>query len=376
MVQSISKKFFAMLLVLTLLVCACGIASAAGAQKGYSSADLKKMSTFLSNFTELGFMNFNAKELTDEANPADMIRFGIWHNYVNNFKSRISQCKTKDCKWGSLVIEGKYVTETIKKFFDVDYKKLASVTESDPPYFFDGKLYHFEGADGEAVYFARVDEAEKNDKGQIVMRGEIYNADDEKDILGTFEAVAKPHKFGGKDTWAIINMVTEFIDVEEGEEGEEGAPDKAVEGLWIEVSNFPAESEIRGFEMNDEGVASYTRTLDEGTIALVVERLPMENDGKTITPEMIGALVAEFEGIAEDTIEVTPSIEEYSKLYSYPVAGAEFMTGEGEDSRANIDMYIFTDKWLFRIHVSMLADSADQYEERVMDWFANLKMRK
>ena len=372
MVQSISKKFFAMLLALSLLLCACGIASAAGAQKGYSSADLKKMSTFLSNFTELGFMNFNAKEFTDETNPADMIRFGIWHNYVNNFKSRISKCTKKDCKWGSLVIQGKYVTETIKKFFDVDYKKLASVTESDPPYYFDGKLYHFEGADGEAVYYARVNEAEKNDEGQIVMRGEIYNADDEKDIIATFEAVAKPHKSGGKDTWAIISMETESNDVEM----EEGAHDKAVEGLWIEVPNFPAENEFRGFEMNDEGVASYTRTLDEGAIALVVERLPMENDGKPVTPDMIGALVAEFEGIAEDTIEVTPSVEEYTKLYSYPVAGAEFKTGENEDTRQNIDLFIFTDQWLFRIHVSMMADAADKYEEQVMDWFANLKMRE
>ena len=374
MVQSISKKFFALLLVLSLLVCACGIASAAGAQKGFSSTDLKKMSTFLSNFTELGFMNFDAKELTDEANPADMIRFGIWHNYINNFKSRISQCKTKDCKWGSLVIEGKYVTETIKKYFDVDYKKLASVTESDPPYFFDGKLYHFEGADGEAVYFARVDEAEKNAEGQIIMRGEIYNAEDEQDILGTFEALAKPHKFGGKDTWAIISMVAEFPDPEEGER-EEGAPDKAVEGLWIEVSNFPAEAEIRGFEMNDEGVASYTRTLDEGNLALVVERLPLENNGKPVTPDTIGALVAEFEGIAEDKVETSP-IEELRKLYSYPVTGAEFLTGEAEDTRTNIDLFIFTDQWLFRIHVSMMADGAEQYEKQVMDWFANLKMRE
>ena len=373
MVQSISKKFFAIFLVLSLLVCACGIASAAGAQKGYSSADLKKMSTFLSNFTELGFMNFDAKELTDETNPADMIRFGIWHNYRNNFKSRISKCTKKDCKWGSLVIEGKYVTESIKKYFDVDYKKLASVTESDPPYFYDGKLYHFEGADGEAVYFARVDEAEKNAKGQIIMRGEIYNAEDEQDILGTFEALAKPHKFGGKDTWAIINMVAEFPDPEEGERE---TSDNAVEGLWIEVSKFPAEGEIRSFEMNDEGVASFTRTLDDGNLALVVERLPVENNGEPVTPETIGALVAEFESIPEDTVEVTPSVDELAKLYSYPVAGAEFLTGEGEDSRANVDLFIFTDQWLFRIHVSMIADAADQYEEQVMDWFNTLKMRE
>lgn len=370
MVQSAGKKFFPLLLVLSLLVCACGIASAAGAQKGYSAADLKKMSVFLSNFTELGYMNFDAEEFTDETAPDDMIRFGIWHNYINNFKSRISRCKKKDCTFGSLVIDGKYVTESIKKYFDVDYKKLASVTESDIPFHFDGKLYHFEGADGEAVYYARVDEAEKNAGGQIVMRGEIYNADDEKDILGTFQALAKPHQFGGKNTWAILSLQTEFSDPEEG-----GAPDKAVEGLWIEVPDFPAEGEIRSFEMNEEGVASFTRTLDEGALALVVERLPAESDGKTVTPEMISALVAEFEGIPEETVRTEP-IEDLTKLYYYPVIGAEFSTGENEDRRANIDLFIFTDQWLFRIHASVMADSAENYGEQIMRWFANLKMRE
>jgi hypothetical protein len=144
-------------------------AFAAGSGKNFSAAELKLMSTFLSNFTELGFMNFDAKTLTNPNDPADMIRFGIWHNYRNNFKSRVSPCKVKGCKWGSLTIEGRYVTESVKKYFDVSYTKLASVTESDPPYYYDGKIYHFEGADGEAVYFARADKAFLDTSGHVVM---------------------------------------------------------------------------------------------------------------------------------------------------------------------------------------------------------------
>jgi hypothetical protein len=201
------KKITMFLTVLSLFAFSC---AAFGAAKGFSAAELKKMSTFLSNFTELGFMDFDAEALTNEEDPADMIRFGIRHNYINNYKSRIARCKKKDCEWGSLVIEGKYVTETIKKYFDVDYKKLASVTESDPPYYYDGKYYHFDGADGEAVYYARVDDAARDSEGRIVMQGEIYNAEDKNDILGKFTALAKPHKFGGKNTWAILSMETEF----------------------------------------------------------------------------------------------------------------------------------------------------------------------
>ena len=198
------KKFMPYLCVMLFAVSLP--AAGAFAAGDFKAAELKLMSTFLSNFTEQGFFDFDAKEITNPDSPADMIRFGIRHNYINNYKSRIAPCKIKDCPYGGLVIEGKYVTESIKKYFDYDYKKLASVTESDPPYHYDGKLYHFAGADGEAVYYARVDKAEKKTSGQIVMTGELYNADDKDDILGTFEALAKPHKFGGKDTWAILSL--------------------------------------------------------------------------------------------------------------------------------------------------------------------------
>lgn len=202
------KKFLSYLCAM--LAAVMTLSSAASAAGDFNAAELKKMSTFLSNFTELGFFDFDAKEITNPDSPADMIRFGIRHNYINNYKSRIAPCKIKGCPYGGLVIEGKYVTESIKKYFDYDYKKLASVEDSDPPYHYDGKFYHFGGADGEAVYFARVDKAVRNASGQIIMTGELYNADDEDDILGTFEALAKPHKFGGKDTWAILSLRSEI----------------------------------------------------------------------------------------------------------------------------------------------------------------------
>jgi hypothetical protein len=147
----------------------------------------------------------------------DLIRFGTRHNYINNFKSRIARCKVKDCPHGSLVIDAKYVAESIKKYFGADFKDHRSVkpdydSYKEYEYYYDGKLYHFEGADGEAVYYARVDKAAQNSSGQIVMTGELYNADDKDDKLGKFEAVAKPYKYGGKDTWAIIGMETDFYE--------------------------------------------------------------------------------------------------------------------------------------------------------------------
>ncbi|NLL36631.1 MAG: hypothetical protein GX256_03800, partial [Fretibacterium sp.] len=95
--------------------------------------------------------------------------------------------------------------------FNLDLKN-QSVMDSDSPYFlyfFDGKLYHFRSADGDTVYYADVKEASR--EGDVVhMSGELYNAEDEEDRPATFKAVAKPRKWEGKETWAILSIRTEF----------------------------------------------------------------------------------------------------------------------------------------------------------------------
>jgi len=173
------------------------------------------MSTFLSNFTELRFMNFDLKKSgnddvlhlgSDPSNP-DLIRFGIWHNYINNFRTQIRQCPVKDCEHGSLVIDARSGAESIKKYFDIDLKHRSVDSSGLLPCYFDGRLYHFEGADGEAVYHAEVKQAIQ--EGNVIhMTGEIYNPDDREDPPRTFEATAKPYKWNGRDTWAILSMKT------------------------------------------------------------------------------------------------------------------------------------------------------------------------
>ena len=181
----------------------------------FSAKEMKVMGVFLSNFTEIRFMNVEAEEFLDEADPAGMIRFGVWHNYVNNFKSRIRRCADANCKWGSLTIDGKYVRESVKRYFGYELKKLPSVDDADNDgwnFHFDGKLYHFEGADGEATYYADVMKAQTGKDGLVRMSGEVYNAEDRKDVSGTFKAIARPHTWNGKKTWALVTLQTTFKD--------------------------------------------------------------------------------------------------------------------------------------------------------------------
>ena len=184
------KVFYA--LVIAALVCSPVF--------GASKTEMARMGTFLSNFTEQGMYNVNINNVTDE----ELVHFGIWHNYINNFKSRIKRCTKRNCPYGSLIIDKKYVAESVRKYFDLELDHTSTDNEH-----YDGKVYHFEGADGERTYYADVTEVTQ--KGNIItMRGEIYAADDEDDRPATFVAEAKTYKYNGKNTWSLHWINTEW----------------------------------------------------------------------------------------------------------------------------------------------------------------------
>ena len=85
----------------------------------FGKDEMKRMSVFVSNFTEQGLYDFDVERESDgmlwlggpDAAP-DLIRFGIRHNYINNFKTRIKKCTEKNCKHGSLTLDGKFFKES------------------------------------------------------------------------------------------------------------------------------------------------------------------------------------------------------------------------------------------------------------------------
>lgn len=195
--------------LLLLLFCVLAPASCGAAEP--DAAELKRMSVFLSNFTELGMRNFTAKEVLRTDNPRDMIHFGVWHNYVNNFRSTVETCKDKQCRWGSATMLCSHVQKSLRRYFGYDLKQcLSAEGDQHNSYHFDGTRYHFECADGEATYYARVQKAVKRNDGLIEMSGYLYNAEDEGDVPAFFAALAKPHTWQGKSTWAIVSFRTVY----------------------------------------------------------------------------------------------------------------------------------------------------------------------
>ena len=64
----------------------------------------------------------------------------------------------------------------------------------------------FEGADGDLTTYAIVRKAEKQADGTVIMTGNLCNAEDKTEKLGTFRAVAMPHTWKGSPTWSIISL--------------------------------------------------------------------------------------------------------------------------------------------------------------------------
>ncbi len=172
--------------------------------QNFSNAQLKKMSTFLSNFTETRMFNFNVQQFIDEDNLDAFINFGVEHNIINYWGKR---AVVKEGSENMGMVEGQWVKEAVKKYFAYDLKKLDATLS----YSLSGSAFMFPLADGEAVFYARVTNAETIASKLVVMKGYIYNAETEEKTGQTFVAVTKPYKFNGVDTWCILSLTTTEI---------------------------------------------------------------------------------------------------------------------------------------------------------------------
>ena len=210
-------------------LCALCAMMFSGAAFGASRQDMKRLGMFISNFTETGLFNFDIRaENTDDddgllhlgmpENVTELARFGIIHNFINN-KSRIKKCRDRNCESGPLVIDKKYVAESVSKYFglELDAMDLSVIDEDSSAVFsYDGRQFHF-AADSfrdpgnDAVYYAEVQDVDSEGRYTAVS-GYVYDSKRTTNERGTFSAMVIPSKWQGKDSWLIISMSTEWDD--------------------------------------------------------------------------------------------------------------------------------------------------------------------
>ncbi len=173
-----------------------------GHATGFTASQMKDMSVFLSNFTELGHTDFERTDIINTKNPGMMVEFGIWHNYLNN-RSAVRQCY--QCQWGDMTVDASYIQRTLKRYFDYDLKRFPEVEQAGYPYHFDGRRYHFSLIDktGPSLY-ARVTQARQSEDGNVTMSGYLYKPGNSQASVGKFKALARPHLWNRKKTWTII----------------------------------------------------------------------------------------------------------------------------------------------------------------------------
>ncbi|MEN1986165.1 hypothetical protein [Paenibacillus hubeiensis] len=158
-----------------------------------SSSESKKLGVFLSNFTELQLFKFDAKKI----NNSDLIRFGVWHNYINNFNSRISSSN------GKLYITKSSVETSILKYFNIKFSNHRSVLNLK----YNGKGYTFDGADGERVFYVQVDELYDMGSNNYRVYGHLYDPDyPNDDLVSRVDAIVKKVKKGKEYRYVLTQL--------------------------------------------------------------------------------------------------------------------------------------------------------------------------
>ena len=177
-----------------------------------SNDEIKRMGIFISNFIELGMYDIDI----DTVENSELVRFGIGHNIINNPKSTVKKCTLPGCEYGPSLMSGSSVTESVKKYFDLDVKNKTVTGNLEA--IFDGRSYHFDAQEWKsdavyyeqewrpaALYYAEVQRVRRV-KGVVHMEGELYNIKKKSDRPAWFTAKAKPYRYNGKNTWAILSL--------------------------------------------------------------------------------------------------------------------------------------------------------------------------
>lgn len=171
----------------------------------------REINLFLSNFTEVFFLDFKG-----EPSNKMLINFGVRHNDINNFDA--------------IKVEGYHgfldksvVERSIYRFFDLDIKHQKTET-----YDFDGTNYIIRLASGAPVHMAVVQEMHDNNDGTYTvyfdevfsnefldyslnpkeLEEEIKNNPDRTEIVAFKKAIVERHNFEQKSIYKLLEYVT------------------------------------------------------------------------------------------------------------------------------------------------------------------------
>ncbi|MDR0620410.1 MAG: hypothetical protein LBJ61_00800 [Deltaproteobacteria bacterium] len=177
--------------------------SIAVAQSEFSQQDLERMSIFISKILEVQAIH---SYRVNDMELSDILYFAVEHNLYNNYNTRIKSCNRKFDQGKCKEIEVSYLYETIKKYFDINVVFNSDLYIMDGmKYYFTGHSYQFPDFGNEIGVRGVVKTASRLSGNRILLKGDaIYIP--KNSINAAFEAVIRPHRWNGQDTYALISI--------------------------------------------------------------------------------------------------------------------------------------------------------------------------
>lgn len=139
----------------------------------------------------------------------------------------------------------------------------------------------------------------------------------------------------------------------------------AAEGLWLTIGAWPVQAVYLTGEENEEGVASHTWHIPDGP-AFVLERLPSVDYGV----EAVQKVTADFEALPPSAVAAQED-NAIGDMLTYPAYRLRYHT-EGDGGFSDLDVYVQTDEWDFRLHVVTPQEEEQVYLEQIEAWIASL----
>lgn len=196
--------------------------------ESFTDEEYKKLSIFLSNFSEVGFIDFDIADYKDE----QLIEFAIWHTYSNNYDAIINE--TDEAHY-DLKISADIIFDVVDKYFGISviHKSVGYIDDPNHwnygqyQYLFKDGYYYFTGADGEPLSWSEIVELYDNGDGtftavtnewasqevsaQYERRkywSHLVHPDDVWEgavASGGHSSVIAPYSYGGKDTYKLLS---------------------------------------------------------------------------------------------------------------------------------------------------------------------------
>ncbi|MDL2289752.1 hypothetical protein LJB83_03210, partial [Clostridia bacterium OttesenSCG-928-F22] len=133
--------------------------------------------------------------------------------------------------------------------------------------------------------------------------------------------------------------------------------------LWLSIGmEDDINADLRSSDENDQGIRADTY-MYEGKVGIAIERLLPYNSSMSVEKAALEQ-TASFEGISKSEIET-----EESTVQSYPACRLFYKTTSAGNTSWNMDLYIQTDQWDFRIHVVIPIELENDYADEVIRWF-------